>query len=151
MHYYAFFHYQISPYSPLQVSYVVHVPVAVGSLWTFCPAVTLVKLALSYSSSGVSWLSIFYTVTTGAFMHVPSLISCDIKCSSLFVNVYSYRCGCDLCVCVCPDIGHWSPSRVESFHILCRSTYVRVCTCLPTCICMPVHLCCSLSVSNSLI
>ena len=35
------------------VSYVVPVPVAVGFLWTFSPAVTLVKLALSYSSSGV--------------------------------------------------------------------------------------------------
>ena len=64
-------------FSFLQVSYVVPVPVAVGSLWTFCPAVTLVKLALSYSSSGVSWLFI-YTVATAAFMHVPSLISCDM-------------------------------------------------------------------------
>ena len=40
--------------SPLQVSYVVPVPLAVGCLWTFCPAVKCVKLALSYSSSGVS-------------------------------------------------------------------------------------------------
>ena len=72
----------------------VPVPVAVGSLWTFCPAVTLVKLALSYSSSGVSWLFIFYTVTTAAFMHVPSLISCDIKCRGLKL----------VCECVFPQV-----------------------------------------------
>ena len=138
--------------------------ISAGFLCGSCPSGSWVSLdILSCSDTCEVGIVLFfiwcklviYTVPTAAFMHVPRLISCDIKCSwglkLVRECVFLYRCSCDWGVFVCPDTGHWSPSRVESFHILCRSTYVCVCTCLPTCICMPVHLCCSQSVSNSLI
>ena len=129
--------------SPLQVSYVVPVPVAVGCLWIFFTAVKIVKLALSYSSSGVSWL----LHSSHCYIHAPHLTSCGIENTgdlSLFMNVHSYRCGCDWYVCVCPDFGHWAPSGVESFRVLCRS----MCACVWMPSCLRLHACAFVQLSK---
>ena len=141
--------------------------ISAGFLCGSCPSGSWVSLDILSCSETCEVGIVLFFIWCKLVIHInssPQLHSCTclawsavtsnaVGDSSLFVNVYSYRCSCDWCVFACPDTGHWSPSRVESFHILCRSTYVhvRVCTCLPTCICMPVHLCCSPSVSNSLI
>ena len=121
----------------LQVSCVDLVPVAPGCLWTICSALDLVKLALAYYSSGVSWsvrtataVVSFRTTTALLSMHLSMAVfifsadTSNIHWSAGFrtyIPAGAAVIGVSLFVLIL-DIGH--PSELRAFVFYAE---VRMC------------------------
>ena len=132
----------------LQVSCVDLVPVAPGCLWTICSALDLVKLALAYYSSGVSWsvrtataVVSFRTTTALLSMHLsmavfifsavtPQMYTGQlVSTHNIYIPAGAAVIGVSLFVLIL-DIGHPSELRAFVFYAEVRMCvhYVHVYT-----------------------